>query len=228
MADITLTDLSLTDFGFTPRTSHLRKIYFKALPEICIERSELITRFSLEKELFDHDRISILDKARLCRQVLENRAAIVRHTTGHEKGMKPFEFQEPSLFAGSTTSRFKGVPLYPEFLGLSLWPELWTISKRASNPFHITDPEVEKLNYKIFPHWMEKNILELARKRCYEENRNAHGLKKHAPEIKLLERLVFFLASKPSCISHTIPDFSRAIHLGLRKIITEAEREKND
>ena len=49
------------------------------------------------------------------------------------------------------------------------------------------------------------------------------GRKNFAPEIKLLEGLVFFMASKPNCISHTIPDFSNAIMLGLRKIIDEAK-----
>ena len=227
MPQITLDDLSLKDHRLTPRVSHLKDIYFRAMPEICIERPWLITLFHLENGLFDKKRISILDKAKVYRSVLENRTPIVRHSQTYEKGMRPFEFKDSSLFAGSTTTKFKGVPLYQEFLALTLWPELWSISKRASNPFHITESEVKELNYNIFPYWMENNITELARKRCVEENLKKHGLKKHAPEMKLLERLVFFLASKPNCISHTIPDFSRAIDLGLREIINEA-RDKRD
>jgi pyruvate formate-lyase/glycerol dehydratase family glycyl radical enzyme len=219
-------DLSLQDYNLTPRADHLKDIYFRAMPEICIERPRLITRFSLDNGLFNQKKISILDKARMYRYVLENRTPIVHHTRGYEKGMKPFTFEEPSLFAGSTTSKLKGVLLYPEFLALTLWPELWTISKRASNPFQITDSEIEALNDEIFPHWMERNILELTRKRCFEENWKKFGLKKHAPEIKLLERLVFFLASKPECISHTIPDFSKAINRGLREIINEAKEKE--
>jgi len=42
----------------------------------------------------------------------------------------------------------------------------------------------------------------------------------------LLERLVFFLNSKANCISHTIPDFSRAVNEGLRSIIDDAVRRK--
>ncbi len=226
MSQLTLQDLSLKDYGLTPRVSHLKDVYFRALPEICIERPRLLTRFHLETGFFNQKRISIMDKARAYRYVLENRTPIVRHSQGYEKGMIPFEFKEAPLFAGSTTSKFKGVPLYPEFLALTLWPELWTISRRTSNPFHITDSEVEELNYEIFPHWMKNNITELARSRCFEENLKKYGFKRHAPEMKLLERLVFFLASKPNCISHTIPEFSRAIHLGLREIINEAkERE---
>ena len=226
MPTITLHDISLKDYELTPRVSHLRDAYFRALPEICIERPELITRFSVTNGLFTKERISILEKARGYRDVLENRTPIVRHDRAFEKGMKPFEFKDSQLFAGSTTSKFKGVPLYPEFLALTLWPELWTLSKRESNPYQITESEVERLNYDIFPHWMGSNITELARKRCFEGNDKKYDRKKHAPELKLLERLVFFLASKLNCISHTIPDFSRAIPLGLREMIREANEKK--
>ncbi|HHT9140216.1 MAG TPA: pyruvate formate lyase family protein [Candidatus Tripitaka californicus] len=221
MPQLTLSDLSLKDYVLTPRVSYLKGIYFRAKPEICTERAGLITRFHLDNGLFEQGRISILDKAKAYRHVLENSTPIVRHTRGYEKGedgMKDFKIKDVSLFAGSTTSKFKGVPLYPEFLALTLWPELWTISRRASNPFYITDKEVEELNYEIFPHWIENNLFELGRKRCSEED-----LKK----FKLIEYFVFFLASKPNCISHTIPDFSRAINLGLREIINEA-RDKGD
>ncbi|MGD8504203.1 MAG: pyruvate formate lyase family protein, partial [Syntrophobacterales bacterium] len=147
MAEITLKDLSLRDYELTKRVSHLRKNYFRALPQICVERPRLVTRFSLENGLFEQERISILDKAKMYRKVLENRKPIVRHARGYEKGMKPFTLEEASLFAGSTTSKFKGVPLYPEFFGLTVWPELWTISKRSNNPYHITSKEVKELNY---------------------------------------------------------------------------------
>ena len=233
-------DLSLKKYGLTERVRRMRDDYFDAVPEICVERPRLITQFSLKEKLFDHDRITILDKARTYRHVLENRAAIVNHTVGYRKKdpcgfkigktevkLKPFKVDDKSLFAGSTTSKFKGVPLYPEFLALTLWPELWSISKRKSNPFQISRSEVKDLNYNIFPHWMENNISELARKRCFKENAKNGGGQKQAPEMKLMERLVFFLDSKPECISHTIPDFSRVIGVGMREIINKAAQERD-
>lgn len=228
MAHITLSDLSLKNHELTQRVSRLRKYYFDALPEMCVERPYMVTRYSLENGLLNKAKVSILDKAKLYRHVLENRTPIVWHNKGYKKGMVPFEFEDTSLFAGSTTSKYKGVPLYPELLALMLWPELWTITKRANNPFHISDEEVKELNYEIFPHWIENNISELARKRCFEENLKKLGKEKYAPEMKLLERLVFFMASKPNCISHTIPDFSKAINKGLRAIINEANDKKNN
>jgi pyruvate formate-lyase/glycerol dehydratase family glycyl radical enzyme len=221
----TLKDLSLKDYNLTPRVKDLREIYFRAMPEICTERPRLITEYSLAHDLFRKTRISILDKARLYRHVLENRTAIVRHTHGHDKGMTLFELNDRSLFAGSTSSKFKGVLLYPEFVALTLWPELWTLSTRAANPYYIADQDVKDLNEKIFPHWMKNTIMELTRKRCYQDNREKYG-PKCAPEMKLLELLVFFITSKPACISHTIPDFSRAIRSGLRQLIDEANDKK--
>jgi len=214
-------DLSLKSCELTEDVEKLRKAYFKAAPEICIERAKLVTEFSIENGLFERERITILDKARMYRKVLESREPVVRHSRGYEYtpyGLKPFDFVDTSPFAGSTTSKFKGVPLYPEFFALNLWPELLTISERSSNPYHIHPHEVEALNLDIFPRWMEKNILELTRKRASEEDQK---------KIKLVQHLVFFLTSKPECISHTIPDFSKVLESGLKGIIEEAEIKKD-
>ncbi|MBI3814160.1 MAG: hypothetical protein HY279_06810, partial [Nitrospinae bacterium] len=122
MPEITIKDISLKNYELTGRVKNLKDAYFRAMPEICIERPKLITRFHLENDLFSKERISILDKAKTYRFALENRTPVVRHNQSYEKGMIPFEIKDTSLFAGSTTSKFKGVPLYPEFLALALWP----------------------------------------------------------------------------------------------------------
>ncbi len=106
MTQITFDDLSLKECGLTERVSNLKKIYFRAMPEICIERARLVTRFHLGNGLFEKKNISILDKARAYRHVLEKREPIVRHSHAYEKGMRRFEFKEAPLFAGSTTSKF--------------------------------------------------------------------------------------------------------------------------
>ena len=211
MAEVTLEDLSLRDYGLTPRVSYLKDVYFKAIPEVCVERPRLVTRYYLDHGLFENDRVSVLDKARAYRYILENRAHVVAHTRFRNERMKREKFKDASLFAGSTTSKFKGVPLYPEFLALQLWHGLWALTRRDSNPYFITDKEVEELNYGIFLHWMDRNIQELTRARYYRENSEKYGLKKHAPEIKLFEKIRYFITSKPKCVSHTTPDFSRAV-----------------
>jgi formate C-acetyltransferase len=228
MAEITLEDLSLRDYGLTPHVSDLKDVYFKAIPEVCVERPRLLTRYYLDHGLFENDRVSVLDKARAYRYILENRAHVVAHTRFCNERMKREKFKDTSLFAGSTTSKFKGVPLYPEFLALQLWQELWTLTRRDSNPYFITDKEVEELNYEIFPRWIDRNIQELTRARCYRENFEKYGLEKQAPEMKVFEKLRYFITAKPKCISHTAPDFSRAVGEGLRGIIDDAESRGRD
>ena len=228
MARITLEDLSLRDYELTPRVSYLKDVYFRAVPEICVERARLLTRYYRDHGLFEKDLISALEKARAYRHILENRTAVVGHERFCGEAMKREKFKDTSLFAGSTTSKFKGVPLYPEFLALQLWHGLWTLKQRESNPYFIADKEVEELNYDVFPYWMDRNVQELTRARCYKENEEKYGLEKHAPEMKLFEKLRYFMASKPKCISHTTPDFSRAVDEGLRGIIDDAQSRGRD
>src|SRR4030066_2351511 len=127
MPEVTLTDISLKDVHLTERVSELRKNYFRAMPEICTERPRLITWFSRGNGLFNKEQISILDKANTYRYVLAHREPIIRYNAAsekvaHKKKLKRFELpgKHISLFAGSTTSKFKGVPLYPEFLATTL------------------------------------------------------------------------------------------------------------
>jgi pyruvate formate-lyase/glycerol dehydratase family glycyl radical enzyme len=235
MTKVTLDDVSLSRIESLDQyedLKNLKKAYSNAVPEICVERPRLITEFHLEKGLFDQihveegsidqGRISILDKARAYRHVLENRTAVVRHTHAHDKNMYEFSLKDTSPFAGSTTSRFKGVPLYPELIGLFLWPELKSMRRRDLNPFYITSEEANELNLKIFPHWMKKNVVEITRYRDYKEQFHVPNPPDSHDELKLLQNWVFFLTSKPLCISHTIPDFSKAVRSGLLSMIEEA------
>jgi hypothetical protein len=112
--------------------------------------------------------VSILEKAKLYRYVLENRTPVVAHGHGYGsakpgKKMKRFAFEDTSPFAGSTTAKFKGVLIYPEFLGLSIWPELSDISTRLKNPYQLSKKDAEALNREIFPFWINDTILEIGR-----------------------------------------------------------------
>ncbi len=212
--------------GINPRVDALRKVYFKAMPEMCIERPRLVTRFHRDNNLFGKDRISILEKAGMYRNVLENRTPVVRHeyiyeSRGVGKTMRQKPFEDTSPFAGSTTSKFKGVPLYPEFIASSLWSELWTISTREKNPYHLDEEDARRLNEEVFPFWMDENILEKTRARCEVDGKDPLA-------VQLMQFLVFFMASKANCISHTIPDFSRVIERGLSGLITEAREKRDD
>lgn len=221
MSTQTANALVVDDVQLDPQLRALREAYFRAVPEVCSERPVLITKFSREAGLFERDRVTVLDKARLYRKVLESRLPIVWHKEAHKRTgdfMQEFAFDDTSPFAGSTTSKFKGVPIYPELMGLAIWPELWTLLRRKSNPYYISQEDTRKLNLDVFPHWINRSIVELAR---------ASGNDADRDRIQLLQKFVFFLASKPNCISHTIPDFSRAVNEGLRAVIDDAQARKN-
>jgi formate C-acetyltransferase len=221
----TLTDIYLKTTNLTNRAAQLRKVYFQAMPEVCIERPELVTKYCRNNNLLGKERVSVLEKAKMYRYVLENRRPVVSHDhsyqlAGKGKEMERFRFEDTSVFAGSTTSKFKGVILYPEFLALSIWPELSTISTRMKNPYHLSGKDAKILERKVFPYWMNDTILEIGRARFLKDSVEAYGL-------KLMQYLVFFLGSKNNCISHTVPDFSRAIRYGLRQMINEAKAKRD-
>jgi formate C-acetyltransferase len=98
---------------------------------------------------------------------------------------------------------------------------LFNIKQRASNPYFLSDEDFQTLNEKVFPFWIEHTVLERCRARMNKKQPGHHD----APEMKLLEHMVFFLTSKGECISHTIPDFSKVLRIGLRGIIEEAQQK---
>jgi formate C-acetyltransferase len=210
-----------------------RDAYFRAMPEICIERAALVTKYHVDHELLGKKKISVRDKARAYHYVQENRTAVVWHTSAMEKtatGPAPFalakDLVDESPLAGSTTSKFKGIPLFPEFMALSIWPELYTISTRAANPHYLdTAPksdgqpsDAERLDREIFAPWMNDTVLELARAQ--------HDPYIHQPNLSLFEHMqyaVFYATTKIECISHTIPTFQRAVRRGVAAMIADAE-----
>lgn len=222
MPDITLPDISLQSCQITPRVAHLRDAYFRAIPEVCTERPLLITQYHKDHGLLHQNKISVLQKAMAYRHALMNRTPVIWHQEAYEKGCQSFSVNDRSYFAGSTTSHFKGVPLYPEYLALTLWPELHTIGERAANPYYLSESDAEELNASIFPYWMEDTLMELARKHYYPEDWAAKDPNPYPSPIKLMEYLVFFMPTKVNCVSHTIPSFTRAVNEGLRAVMNDA------
>ncbi len=222
MAEITLSDVSLKEYPLKDfdRLKRLRDIHFKIMPELCIERPRLITE-CLKKMEKENDK-PVLRQAKMLKYLLGKKKAIVQHTSGKvihtnggERKVEDVTFCEDNLLAGSTTTKAKGAPMYPEFLALGIWPELLTVSTREKNPCYISGEDAEELNLEIFPFWLDKTILEHARREFNEPSC-----------LTLMQRLVFFLCSKPECISHTIPAHWKVVNRGLNDIIREAEEKK--
>jgi len=202
MATITLPDPSLTKFSLEnlPLLEKLRERNFTARAEVCIERARYITRY--------------LDKGSSPDEPMETRyAGAISHFLSSKEAL----FPDDNLLAGTTTSKYFGAPVHPELTGMTVWPELDTMSSREKNPQKISPGDADELNFEIFPYWMERNIL--------ERTRTKFG---NPPCMKLFERIVFFIASKAGAISHTVPCYQVALEKGLDYIIAEAERRAGE
>lgn len=196
MSPPTLKDISLKDYllDHYELLAKLRKQLMKTQPEVCIERAEMITRSLMESE--GSDLPWAIRRANALNYFLSN---------------KTTHFFDQNLLAGSTTSKPFGAPVYPEFTGLAIWPELDTIGDRSRNPLKLSNIDAEKLNFEIFPYWMEKNVLEQTRTRF-----------KNPGSMKIFERLIFFISGKPGCISHVVPNYNIVLTKGLNFIIEQA------
>ncbi len=200
LPDIALGEYSLQGLGDLAR---LREELLAAPVEICIERAQHITAY-MQKPDTDPEKEPQLFRARAVRRYLENKAAL---------------FPDDNLLAGSTGSKRKSAPIYPEFIGLTIWSELGSISSRNKSPQLLSAEDAETLNLEIFPYWIDRDVLAATKKE--------HG--KGLLSVRLLEKMIFFIAGKAGCISHTVPFFQRVLAKGLLPVIQEAEAkaEKN-
>ena len=201
MASTVLKDIRLRDYSFDnlDLIKRLRKAQIKIKPEVCIERARHLTRYL--KNMSTDDEPVEIRYAKAVNYFLSNKEPL---------------FFDDNLLAGTTSSKAFGAPVYPEYTGMLIWPELDTISDREKNPLRLSAEEADELNFDIYPYWMERNILEYTRKKY--NNPACMGL---------FEKFVFFIAGKAGTISHTIPDYSVALDKGVEFIIEQAAlREK--
>jgi formate C-acetyltransferase len=190
-------DLSISSYNLQkhPLLGELKDELQSAPTEVCIERSVLVTQYTKANE----------------KQSIElQRAGAIHNYLSQRKA----QFLDKNLLAGNSTSKRLGAPVYPEYLGLSIWPELETISKRSANPQLLNSTDADTLNFDVFPYWMDRSILERTR-----AEKNPKGL-------KLMEMMAYFLNGKASVISHTTPYYEKMLSVGLNGIIAEAQEKK--
>lgn len=197
LKDIALSEYTLENLD---DIGQLRKQMIEAPVHICTERAEYITeymkRYNAEKEMEKHPVLF--------------RANAVANYLSHKKAVIP----DKSLLAGTTGSYLKSAPVYPEFIGLTIWSELDTISTRKKNPQLLTKKDAEKLNFEIYPYWIDRDVLS-STKKMYGDLKS----------IRLLEKMIFYVSGKAGCISHTVPDFAHVLRVGMDGIIREANHK---
>lgn len=201
-----LSSFSIEDF---PRLKTLKERFFETLPEVCIERPLIITRWYMEnqfnkaKDGTPHHPVK--RQGALLKHLLENRIPIIH---------------DDALLGGSTTTKAKGVLLFPEFSATAIWSELTTLDKRKINPYRIDQSSADILNRIVFPFWVDKNIREWARK-----------VYRNPVCQQLEEKWVLFFLWKVAAISHTIPNYEKVLKqglIGIKEDIIEAKEKMSD
>ena len=184
-----------------PRLEKLRDSHFSTRPAVCVELPRLMTRYMRHND--NPSDSSEIRAAKRLKFVLENKRGLI---------------QDGDLLAGTTTTKVKGVVIYPQFMAQALWPELETLTSRRKNPYTISQSEIDELNLEIFPYWMDRTVQEV----CRKDNDNPFCQ-------RMMERLVFFLDSKVHVISHTVPDYGLVVREGLAPTIKNlAEKEASE
>lgn len=195
-----LNDIRLETFTLEnlPLLKRLRSDLLNTRPAVCIERARHITHF-LKHMSSDSE------------PWITRNAGAVAHFLKHKQPL----FFDDNLLAGTTCAKPFGAPVYPEWTGLTIWPELDVIGSREKNPQGLSRMEAEALNFEIYPYWLERNVLEVTRKRH------------HNPAcMRLFERIVFFIAGKAGTISHTVPHYATALKHGVAFIIARAVQKE--
>jgi len=201
-----LEDPYLAKYGIDdfPRLKKLKTRRFSLKPAICVERAKLLTEYHRENG-FETDPAGnpldpVLRQAGAMNHIMTNRKAIIH---------------DGYLLAGSTTTKEAGVPVYPEFIGLTIWPELRTMAKRELNPNDISAGDADILNFEVFPYWMDRNVREYCRRKY-----------NNPISQQLEERFVLYFMMKNNAISHTVPDFPKIISCGMENIRNQAVKMK--
>ena len=199
---VTLQDISLRQYtlGNIIGLAELRDELLQAPVEICIERAESITKYMKAHD--EDEQPPIILRAKTIANFLENKKAV---------------FPDGNMLAGTTGSKQKSALLYPEFIGLTIWQELDTISKRKKNPQYLSKEDAKTLNFDVFPYWIDRDVLSATKKEFGE-----------SMSTRLLEKIIFFVSGKAGCISHTVPLFDRVLSEGLDAMIGQARQNSSE
>lgn len=133
MKTVTLKDITLKAYPVKSDTylAALKAELLAAPVDICIERAQHITQYMKTQSDAELEALPLISRAKAVATYLQNKKAL---------------FPDMNRLAGSTGSKRKSAPVYPEYIGLAIWSELETITTRKANPMRLTKADAETLN----------------------------------------------------------------------------------
>ena len=183
-----------------PRLSRLYNKLLIAKKEVCVQRARLLTEYMKGQGVWFEP--AVIRRARAVAHILKKL----------DVNIYPDE-----LIVGGITSKPVGAIIYPEFIGLLIWPELDMLREREVDSLGISDEEIQELDGEIFPFWQDKLLAD------YADDFTAPPT-----PLSLLEKFGFFLLTEAGGISHTAPDFEKILGVGVQGLIEEAKARIRD
>jgi Pyruvate formate lyase-like len=119
MGTVTLQDIRLKEYTLEnlPILKQLRKGFLSEKSRVCIERARYYTEYL--RDMSSDKEPAEIRYANAAKYFLSRKAPL---------------FFDDNFLAGTTTSKPFGAPVYPEWTGMTIWPELDTISTRKKIP----------------------------------------------------------------------------------------------
>ncbi|MCK4331115.1 MAG: hypothetical protein KAW81_01035, partial [Dehalococcoidia bacterium] len=183
-----------------PRLCRLYDGLLRAKKEVCVQRARYLTEYMRGPDAWFEP--PVIRRAKAVAHILRK---------------LDVKIYPDELIVGSITSKPVGAIIYPEFIGLLIWPELDMLREREVDSLEISDAEIQELDKEIFPFWQDKVLADYA-----------DDFTSPPTPISLLEKFGFFLLTEAGGISHTAPDFEKILKVGVEGLIEEAREKIRD
>ncbi|MCG3165382.1 MAG: Choline trimethylamine-lyase [Bacteroidia bacterium] len=182
----------------TRRLQKLKQEVEAAPASICSERALLITEYFKKKE--NHNKPVVIQKAEALAHVLKNKAV---------------KIYPGELIVGSTTSKRKAGPVYPELHGVPVLEDLFSFKNRKLNPLQISDKEKKALLLDVVPFWLTRFM-------AYKALSATELFSFVTDQLKPK----FYLINETGGIGHLVPDYEALINIGMEGILIQIKESK--
>ncbi len=177
------------------RIKKLRECILNKTPSVCIERARYFTKAYKENE----DKPIYIKRAKAVEKTLENMSIYIK---------------DGELIVGNQSFDERTAPIFPEYAVQWIEDELkeyGNFNKREGDNFYINEKNIDEL-LEIVQYWKGKTLKD----KCY-------GIMPEEIKKAINVKVIHGEGNMTSGDGHIVPDFEKALNLGLSGIIKEAE-----
>ncbi|MEG1003671.1 MAG: glycyl radical protein [Clostridium sp.] len=179
------------------RVKILRESVLSAVPSVCVERGRYITEAYKENEAAP----IYIKRAKSVEKILENMSIYIK---------------DGELIVGNQSSEERKAPLFPEYAVEWMEEELnekGNFDKRDGDNFHLNEKDIPEV-LEIVDYWRGKTL----RDKCY-------AVMPKEVEEAINVKVIHGEGNMTSGDGHIVPDFKKALKIGLNGIIKEAKEK---